>query len=222
VSSQPSDETKLLTVLQLFNDFADNAGYYDICLLIYAVADHRDVSQIKSTWQQLFQSVHDESIARDAAQPYEMIAEKIRGLGRRLRLSESIFPIPLLLPMLEKYAFEYQRGVASSTWVIDLFLELQVGCEKLFDVLESMWYANEAPFYGRNRGILANDSIYVIEQWLHETIKGGGTIFDSEASALRIDQMLQTLLQTGAQAGLDGTGAQKCRLVRERIAQILH
>jgi nuclear pore complex protein Nup155 len=212
----------LLTFLQLFNDFADNAGYYDICLLIYAVADHRDITQIRSTWQQLLQSVHDETLTRDTAQPFELVAEKIRTLGGRLRVSESIFPIPLLLPMLEKYAIEYQRGVASSTWVIDLFLELQVGCEKLFDVLESMWYANEAPFYGKNRGILGNDLIYVIEQWLHETIKGGGIIFDSEAGAVRVDQMLQTLLQTGAEGGLDEARTQRCRLLRERIAQVLH
>jgi nuclear pore complex protein Nup155 len=180
------------------------------------------MSQIKSTWQQLFQSVHDETVARDTAQPYEVIAEKLRSLGGRLRLSESIFPIPLLLPMLEKYAFEYQRGIPSTTWVIDLFLELQVGCEKLFDVLESMWYANEAPFYGRNRGVLANHLIYITEQWFHDTIKGGGIIFDSEAGAVRVDQMLQTLVQTGAQAGLDKSKTQKCRLLREHIAQVLH
>ncbi len=186
------------------------------------MADHRDISQIKSTWQQLFQSVHDEAVARDSAQPYEVIAEKIRSLGSRLQLSETIFSIPLLLPMLEKYAIEYQRGVASSTWVIDLFLELQVGSEQLFDVLESMWYANEAPFFGRNRGFLAKDLIYVIEQWFHDTIKGGVVIFDSEAGAVRVDQMLQTLLQTGLQAGLDEAGTQKCRLLRERIAQVLH
>lgn len=166
--------------------------------------------------------MHDEAVARDSAQPYEVVAEKVRSLGSRLRLSESIFPPSLLLPMLEKYAFEYQRGVTSTTWVIDLFLELQVGCEKLFDVLESMWYANEAPFYGKNRGILANDLIYVIEQWLHETIKGGGVVFDSEIGAVRVDQMLQALLQTGAQGGLDEARIQKCRLLRGRIAEILH
>lgn len=212
----------MLTFCQLFNDFADNAGYYDVCLLIYAVADHRDISQIKATWQQLLQSVHDETVARDTAQPYEVIAEKIRSLGSRLRLSESIFPIPLLLSMLERYAFEYQRGVAPTTWVIDLFLELQVGCEKLFDVLESMWYANEAPFYGKNRGVLANHLLYVIEQWLHDTIKGGGIVFDSESGAVRVDQMLQTLLQTGRQGGLEEARMQKARLLRDRIAQVLH
>lgn len=186
------------------------------------MADHRDVSQIRSTWQQLLQAAHDETVARDNAQPYEVIAEKIRALGSRLRYSESTFPIPVLLPMLEKYAFEYQRGVGPARWVIDLFLDLQVGCEKLFDVLESMWYANEAPFYGRNRGVLASDVIVVVEQWFHDTIKGGGTIFDSEAGAVRVDQMLQVLLQTGSQAGLDEVAMQKSRLLREQIAQVLH
>lgn len=192
--------------------------------MIYAVADHRNPSQIKSTWQQLLQSIHDQALAEEKAQPYEMVIERIRTLGTRLRLSETIFPIPVLLPLLEKYAFEYQRGVASSTtWVVDLFLELQVECEKLFDALEWMWYANEAPFVGKSRGVLAHEIIHVAEQWLHQSFRaGGGVLFDGEAGATRVDQMLQSLLQAGAPAGLDETGAHRCRLLREEIAHMLH
>ena len=142
-------------------------------------------------------------------------------MASRLRLSEHVFPITVLLPMLEIYAFEFQRGADSPTWVIDIFLELETGCEVLFDVLEFMWGANEAPLSDRNRGVLANHLVHVIEYWFHDTSKGGGILFDSEAGAARVDQMLHVLLRDGAQAGLDAPTAEKCRSLRQRIAQFL-
>ena len=136
-------------------------------------------------------------------------------------MSESTFPIQILVPMLEKYGFEHQRRVAPPTWVVDLFLELQVPYERLFDVLEAMFYTNEAPFLGTSRKVIANDLISLIGQWLHDTMKGSGIILDSEVTALRVDQMLQTLLQAGAQAGVDQEMMRTCRLTRERIGQLL-
>ena len=78
---------------QLYNDYADQASYYDICLLIYQAAHHRNVADIRATWQNLLEASHHESKLKGDAQPYEVIGEQIRELGVRLALSESIFPI---------------------------------------------------------------------------------------------------------------------------------
>jgi nuclear pore complex protein Nup155 len=186
------------------------------------VADHRDVSQIKATWQQLLQNVHDATVERNEAEPYEAVADKVRSLGSRLRLSENTFPIPILLPMLEKYGFEHQRNVAPANWVIDLFLDLQVPYESLFDTLEAIFYANDVPFLGVHRKVIASDLIEVVSRWLNDTIRGGGIIFDSEQGALRVDQMLQALIQEGGRSGMDDGMMRMSRLIRERIAQLLH
>jgi nuclear pore complex protein Nup155 len=211
-----------LITLQLFNKYADSAGYYDVCLLIYEVADHRDTSQVKATWQQLLQNVHDETVEQDEAEPYEAVADKVRSLGSRLRLSESTFPIPILLPMLEKYGFEHQRNVAPEHWVIDLFLDLQVPYESLFDTLEAIFYTNDVPFLGINRKVIANDLIELVGRWLNDTMRGGGIILDSEQGALRVDHMMQALIQEGSRAGMDDRMMHMSRLIRERIAQLLH
>lgn len=79
--------------LQLYNAYADQANYYDICLLIYQVAQHRNVADIRATWQNLLETTHNEALAKGDVQPYEVIGEQVRELGMRLNLSESIFPI---------------------------------------------------------------------------------------------------------------------------------
>lgn len=166
--------------------------------------------------------MHDETVERNEAEPYEAVGDKVRSLGSRLRLSESTFPIPILLPMLEKYGFEHQRNVAPANWVIDLFLDLQVPYESLFDTLEAIFYANDVPFLGVNRKVIGNDLIELVGRWLNDTMRGGGIILNSEQGALRVDQMMQALIQEGKRAGMDDGMMQMSRLIRERIAQLLH
>lgn len=211
----------ILTVTELFNDYADNAGYYDICLQIYQVADHRDAAQIKQTWQQLFQSIHDKTNEAGEPQPFEAIAEEVRSVGVRLRMSEATFPVQTLLPILERYSFENQRNVAPPHWVVEIFLDLEVSCERLFDVLESMFYLNETPFMGTNRKYIATDLVYVSGRWFHDTMRAGGIIFGGEAQAIRVDEVMQVMLQGARDAELDDETLQVCRAIRERIANVI-
>lgn len=218
----------ILSINDLFNDYADNAGYYDVCLQIYQVADHRDTSQISQTWQQAIEQEHAIALARaqsgdeGAPEPFEAVAELVRTLGNKLQMSESTFPVQFLLPLLQKYSFQQQRAIAPAHWVVDLFLELQVAYERIFDVLETMFYTNETPFTGTTRKPIAQDLLYVIQRWLHDTTRGGTMVFDSEEGALRVDQTLQTMLQGGRSGGMDDEMMQTCRLIREQIAMVLH
>lgn len=215
----------ILSINDLFNNYADNAGYYDVCLLVYQVADHRDTSQISQTWQQAIEQEHAVTLERrdgGAPQPFEAVAELVRTLGNKLQMSESTFPVHFLLPLLQRYSFQHQRAVAPAHWVVDLFLELQVAYERVFDVLETMFYSNETPFTGLKRKPIAQDLIYVIQRWLHDTTKGGAMVFDSEEGALRVDQALQAMLQGGRSGGIDDAMMQICRLIREQIAMVLH
>jgi nuclear pore complex protein Nup155 len=78
---------------QLFNVYADPAGYNDICLQIFYIGDYRNAADIKSTWQKLIQEVHQRTVDRGTPQPFEAVVEKVRSLGSRLRMSESVFPV---------------------------------------------------------------------------------------------------------------------------------
>ncbi|PTU17893.1 hypothetical protein P175DRAFT_0445042 [Aspergillus ochraceoroseus IBT 24754] len=207
----------ILDITTIFNKYADPASYYDICLQIFFVADHRNPADIRATWQHLLQDLHDEIVARGSPQPYEAVIEKVRSLGSRLRMSETIFPVPTLLPMLERYALEHQRGVGPPTWVIDVFLDLGVAHETIYSVLESMYYTDEAPFHGSNRKLIAKDLLYLIQHWFHDTVRLGGIVFGSDVVAERISEML-VLLQQG---GITSEQMQVAHELRARIQDIL-
>ncbi|KAK5467212.1 hypothetical protein LTS15_000184 [Exophiala xenobiotica] len=211
----------ILDITSLFNDFADNAAYYDLCLLIYQVADHRDASQIKQTWQQLLQSVHDKTLDEGQIQPFEAIAEQVRSLGSKLRVSETTFPVQALVPILEKYSFEHQRNVAPPHWVVDIFLDLEIPYERLFEVLETMFFTGDPPFMGTNRKYIASELVYVVGKWFHDSLRAGTVIFGSEAGAARVEETLQVFLQQGKAAGVDEETTQVCRAVIEQIGQLL-
>ncbi|OGM50874.1 non-repetitive nucleoporin [Aspergillus bombycis] len=208
----------IMDISTLFNQYADPASYYDICLQIFYLADHRNPADIRSTWQHLLQDLHDETVENGEPQPYEAVIDKVRSLGSRLRMSDIIFPIPTLLPMLERYALEHQRGVGPATWVVDLFLDLGVAHETLYTVLESMYYTDEAPFHGTNRKYIAKDLLYLIEHWFHDTVRLGGTVFGSDVVAERVTETLLLLQQGG---NIPPEQLQLANELRSRVEDIL-
>lgn len=213
----------ILDINTLFNNYADNAGYYDLCLQIYQAADHRDPSQIKQTWQQLLQSVHDKTVDEKEIQPFEAIAEGVRSLGAKLRTSESIFPVQTLLPILERYSFEHQRNVAPEHWVVDIFLDLEVPYERIFEVLETVLFNGDAPFVGSNRKYIATELVYVVRKWYAESMRVGNVVFGSEAGAVRVKETLEAVMQMqrqpGRQAGL-ALDEETVQVVREVIVGV--
>ncbi|KAH0082173.1 nucleoporin-domain-containing protein, partial [Aureobasidium melanogenum] len=210
---------QILEVAELFNQYADQAGYYDICILIYHCADHRNPADIQSTWQLLIEQVHQEAENSDQMRPFEAVALKVRSLGQRLHAAEATFPIPILLPMLLRYALEYQNNAASPMWVMDTFLELDIRPSALVPVIEQMYYTNEQPFVGRHRRILAADLIYLVQAWLRESERHGDSVlFGSDDSAAGIDELLTSL--AGSQ-DLDAANQQAVDILRGRIAQAM-
>lgn len=188
--------------------------------MIYQVGDYRSTPDIKRTWRLLIEDTHAETLARGDLQPYEAVIDRVRTLGSRLRLSETTFPISELLPLLSRYAFENQRGVGPETWVIDLFMDLQVPFETLYTVLESMFYNAEAPFTGANIKYVANDMLYLLQRWFQDSMRAGGSgapIFGSEEAAQSVLELLPLL----AKVGLDQQRMMLAQELQKRIEDML-
>ncbi|EEH47111.1 uncharacterized protein PADG_03209 [Paracoccidioides brasiliensis Pb18] len=208
---------EIMELNKLFNLYADPGGYYDICLHIMHLANYRNAADIKVCWQNLIQEVHEEASARGTPLPYEAVIEKIRNLSGRIRMSDTTFPVSMLLPMLDRYVLEQQLGVGPDTWVVDLFLDLQVSHEQIYTVLESLFYTNEVPFHGKNRRYIARDLLYLIARWFQDSLRVGSGAFGSDVCAHRVSEML-LLLQ---QSGLDDTSAEECRDLQAKIQRSL-
>lgn len=192
--------------------------YFDLCILIYEAADHRVASDIKATWQNFLERTHQRAVDKgEGLQPYEMIAEKVRSLGNKLGLSPTMFPVGELLPMLKRYAHHFQPETGSETWVLDIFIDLQIPFESIYATLENMFYNDEPPFQGRKRRLIGNDLVYIARMWFQDSIRGSGSPFGGEDNAAAVSQLLHLVMQSG----LDERRLEEFQNLRMRIETLL-
>jgi len=123
----------------------------------------------------LISQKHTQALETGEGQPFEIVAETIRTMGRRFVASEYIFPAGDLIPLLERYAFEYQRDVGPNGWVVDAFREAGMPEQQIFTVLEDMFFREEVPFRGLAKRRILIDAVYLVERWLTKAVKRGGT-----------------------------------------------
>ncbi|WPG99192.1 Non-repetitive/WGA-negative nucleoporin C-terminal-domain-containing protein [Acrodontium crateriforme] len=189
----------ILDVGELFNQYADQAEYFDICLIIFQVADHRNAADIRGCWERLIETTHDRAIAEKNL-PWEAVGEKIRDMGRRLNTSDSVFPVQYLLPAIERYYIGAQEHHPPTyMWPVDIFLDLDIPHETLLPVLEQVYYGNEPPFdTSSKRKMIANQMVSLLRSWVGASErKGERALCGSEENATLVMECLTSLVRSG-------------------------
>jgi len=122
---------------QLFNQYADPLGYFEVCLEIFQTADFRNTAEINQCWESIIRKggyhlhpisrtltdwpiEHESKESKKTGEPFEGVADAIRRLGRRFLKYELIFNPPTLVPMVEKYNLE---TIQRDGWVPEAFLD---------------------------------------------------------------------------------------------------
>lgn len=235
----------VLPVSELYNKFTDPAGYYDICLYIYAVADFRDTTQVKATWQQFLEAVHTSSIEDSEARttdsslpdatPYEIVAERFREVGARLKNSEAVFPVPTLIEMLEMYNVTLGRDIGVITeevtpgagiphWIPDIFFELEIPCGLIYDTLETAFFTSNAQGQANplQRQLILSDLLYTVEKWLHVSYaRASGTLFGGESGQQRIGELLVYLTSQENERSLGKENWRWARSLRGQVEDLV-
>ncbi|KAF2877656.1 Non-repetitive/WGA-negative nucleoporin C-terminal-domain-containing protein [Massariosphaeria phaeospora] len=221
----------ILPLDDLFHSFADQAGYYDICLLIYHSADYRNLSEIHATWTNVVEQTHQQALQNSHTAPWEMVAFTVEHIGRRVNLNENVFPVNIILQILLQYDIrEYVHDAAlarSSTrllcpnvhWPINVFVNLNAPFELIVATLEAVWYAQEAPFVGRERRLVVKWIIYTVERW-HDVSRRTGAPFGSIDNAIGLADCLRVVLGSGELARDSEDGVQwleRGRVVSEAV-----
>ncbi|KAG6036656.1 hypothetical protein E4U41_005580, partial [Claviceps citrina] len=177
---------KIQTLSHLFNEYADQAGYYDLCLLIYHTANYRNPTTISATWSNLIQQTHAEVVARredpepdmpTPPLPYEAVSSKIQQIARHTSLDSFVFPIQTLLPEVCRYAVDYEQDAtigADPTWPAQLFLSLGVSHDMIVRVLETIFDTQDYGFSGMARNRIVELIAYVVDDWVGEVRRRGG------------------------------------------------
>ncbi|KAK4248458.1 Non-repetitive/WGA-negative nucleoporin C-terminal-domain-containing protein [Corynascus novoguineensis] len=180
-------------VTELYNEYADQAAYFDLCLLIYHAADYHNPRVITDTWLRLIEQTAYETEQRQAywqlAQagrplpegappvtgepplPYESVSQQIQLIAHRTSLDSLVFPVDTLLPEVCKYAVNNGQDAsigADPSWPVLLFLNLGVPHALVVQVLENVFDAQEAPFTGRRRRIVVQWIAVAVEAWVRE------------------------------------------------------
>ena len=180
----------------LYNEYADQAAYYDICLMIYQAAQHQNRTDITDTWDALIRQTHLKCVTEERL-PWEGVANMVRTTAERLSLASTTFPVIDLLPKLKKYDYEFQRDLGPQTWVVDCLIDAGVEFDTIFTILVDMLYNNETPFRGGNRYYIADDILHVAQRWFQSSKRGTNILFGSEQNARGVQETLTSLLSNG-------------------------
>ncbi|KAA8564186.1 hypothetical protein MFRU_065g00240 [Monilinia fructicola] len=201
----------------LFNEYADPGHYFDICLQIFAAANHHNQADIKTMWEQLLLSIQDrveEEPQEQIERPYEAIVNIIREMSQKLSGYEVVFSPNILIPLIETYAAEHAYP-GPINWVPDLFISVSFDFDIIINVLEGMFYNEVDPFVGPNKKILADHIVYVAEQWHADCVRHNKRIFGGEVQK---DLVGQTLAELNAAAYRDDpVGRQRVMELRKVI-----
>ncbi|KAK4890896.1 hypothetical protein LTR27_010469 [Elasticomyces elasticus] len=188
----------ILDVGELFNQFSDQAGYHDINLCIFKVADHRNPSDVERSWEDLIRSEHNRALAdQGGPEPWERIGVKVQEMGRRLDLDEAIFPVRTLVRKLQAYALEAHEHPPPANWAVEVLMACGVPAASVLPELEALYYANEAPFVGqRAKRTLASGMVEVCRRWVGESERAGERVVcGSEEGAGMVRECLGSLLR---------------------------
>ncbi|KAI9798741.1 MAG: hypothetical protein M1833_004571 [Piccolia ochrophora] len=157
---------KVLSLDELFNNYTDQAAYYDLSLLIYEVADHRHPTHISATWQSIINQTHATTVEKGQPAAHEAVAETIRSMGTRLQFSESTFPMSIVVPLLARYA-QTATPLPPPSFLPTTLLSLPlIPPITILHELATLYFNDEAPFQGRAaRRLLARDTLVVATRW---------------------------------------------------------
>jgi nuclear pore complex protein Nup155 len=203
------------------------------------LADYRNSSNIAATWISLIQQTDRATKRTGQAQPFEVVAQKVRTLGKRLNCSDTTFPIrkyqgthrksalanldpAVILPQLVEYAIKdnaANKRDALETWPIELFLDLGIPHEVLVTGLEDLFYNPQTPWTTeRYRAKMAQLLTYTVSSWYQASARGGGIAFGSEENAAAMLEMMKVIVGWG---GLSRNAQDEALRVRDLVDRIM-
>lgn len=228
---------------QLFNEYADPANFYDICLLIYHAANYHNSSIVERTWTDLIEALDNEALEQQAAweasqasgtppasetdaappQRYVVVATTLTELAHRVALDSHVFPVGFLLGEVCKYAYRAEqdgRVGADPNWPIELFLRsLGVPADTVLRTLEDLWEQQILPFRGSARVRVVEWIAHAADVWVRDIARRGGVGVGASALLPAVGGAA-SVLGAGA-AGIGGAAARPLHALRELLVRCM-
>lgn len=156
---------KILTINDLFNDFADPLSYYEICLSIFKASDFRNHEEIMSKWQEMFESLTNElNVEKDMESSLNFInllSNVMTKVGKSVHTSEFVFPINELFPIVCNLFYENlpKEHIKNGT-IASIFISASVSYDKLYYVVKNLIEMADA-----SCAIYSAEMLWIIKEW---------------------------------------------------------
>ncbi|EDO18049.1 hypothetical protein Kpol_1045p35 [Vanderwaltozyma polyspora DSM 70294] len=156
---------KFLPVNDLFNDFAVPLGYYEVCLTIFKVSDFRNHEEIMSTWENLFGSFKNElnggGKLEDSINFINLLSSVVIKVGRNVHVSEFVFPVSELFPMISSYFHELlPKEHIKPGSIASIFINAGISYNKFYYILRDLIETST-----ELKEVYNNEMIWLIKEW---------------------------------------------------------
>lgn len=163
---------KILNLTDLFNDFTDSLGYFELSLLIFKISDYRNSDDILKRWEFFFEKLFHKFLVEQNKQTplHVIINNEFVPIANKLSSNDLVFPIDKLIKLICKNlhaSFEEDKTqIIPEGIVTDVFLKSGVQYDKLYYVMRSLIENDSFEIYpGFVEFLKTNEMVYLIKQW---------------------------------------------------------
>lgn len=100
--ARESLNSKVLNASDLFNDYADPLGYYEICLTIFCISDYKNPDDIYKRWELYFEKIKYEYEGKNSIPFYTVLSDALVSIGQKIHNNPTVFSTELLIKMMCK------------------------------------------------------------------------------------------------------------------------
>lgn len=166
---------KIQPASELFNGYADQLGYYEICFVIFRISDYKNPDDILKRWELFFERIyHDFILSILSSKPlYMLISDSLSSIGPKLVSNDLVFPVDKLIKLTCKYIQNAIEEEPTSQTppegaVVELFVKSGVPYDKLYVTIKSLIEHNSYDMYAGFAKFLKSEMIFLIRTWYRE------------------------------------------------------
>ncbi|KAJ6604576.1 nucleoporin [Mycena vulgaris] len=158
--------TRLLTMSELYQDYAQPFDLPTMKLLCLHVSEHRDDSIVRPIWNRIFQDILEGE--DDILSTADQIIAKVVPLGQRFYPSESAFPLRHIATLLVRFSLA-NKGTLPFGWAPRILVQCGVPFPEVWDVLHEMYESHVPPFNDQtNVQAVSSDIAVLLRDWIED------------------------------------------------------
>lgn len=158
-------DSNILSVSDLFNDYAVPLGYHEVALNIFKISDFRDQEEIMAKWEELFESLKKEvkfdGKIEDSIKFINLLSNVVIKVGRKIHTSEFAFPVSELFPRIcDIFDQNLPKDHIKAGSIMSIFISSQVSYNKLYYILKDLIETRNS-----SNDLFKQEMVYLIKEW---------------------------------------------------------